>query len=159
MLIKRCLFVNTRIHGIKSNNKDIPYLAVPSMEFHSNISKHHSLPNLATALTSILYLAVEETLYHVNIPGDIVKTLSKQSHNYFNSAYPIFTQKKKAKLQQHQKVHRWNRRVCQRTLLPLKCTHNKTLSLSPRLPTVRIYLTPTQKHIYTENLLTFCYFT
>ncbi|AFS28202.1 hypothetical protein [Chlamydia psittaci] len=93
VLIKRCLFVNTRIHGIKSNNKDIPYLAVPSMEFHSNISKHHSLPNLATTLTSILYLAVEETLYHVNIPGDIVKTLSKQSHNYFSSAYPIFTPK------------------------------------------------------------------
>ncbi|EPJ32959.1 hypothetical protein CP061683_1001 [Chlamydia psittaci 06-1683] len=36
---------------------------------------------------------MEETLYHVNIPGDIVKTLSKQSHNYFSSAYPIFTPK------------------------------------------------------------------
>lgn len=89
VLIKRCLFVNTRIHGVKANNKEIPYLAVPSLEYHSNINKQGSLPNLATALTSILYLAVEESLYHVNIPGDIVKALSKQSHTYFSSAYPI----------------------------------------------------------------------
>ncbi|BAE81136.1 conserved hypothetical protein [Chlamydia felis Fe/C-56] len=89
VLIKRCLFVNTRLHGIKSNNKEIPYLAVPSLEFHSNVSKNKSLPNLATALTSILYLAVEESLYHVNVPGDIVKALSNQSHTYFNSAYPV----------------------------------------------------------------------
>ncbi|WP_348662789.1 hypothetical protein [Chlamydia vaughanii] len=89
VLVKRCLFINTRIHGIKSNNKEITYLAVPSLEFHSNINKQGSLPNLSTAITSLLYLAVEESLYHVNIPGDIVKPLSKQSHTYFSSSYPI----------------------------------------------------------------------
>ncbi|AHK63284.1 hypothetical protein [Chlamydia avium] len=89
VLIKRCLFINTRIHGIKQNNKEITYLPVPSLEFHSNVSKHNPLPDLSTALTSLLYLAVEESLCHVNLSGDVVQSLSQQAHTYFTSSYPI----------------------------------------------------------------------
>ncbi|WP_407365611.1 hypothetical protein [Chlamydia pecorum] len=85
ILIKRCIFVNTRIHG-RSQNKDFSPLAVPSLEFQST----KTLPTPSIALSSLLYLAVEESLYHLRLPGDIVKPLAQQSREYFYSTYPGF---------------------------------------------------------------------
>ncbi|WP_201457015.1 hypothetical protein [Chlamydia sp. 17-3921] len=87
ILVKRCIFVNTRVHGLRSHNKDFSPLAVPSLEFHGTKSSSVTLPTLSTALASLLYLAVEESLYHLNLPGDIVKPLSQQAREHFHSTY------------------------------------------------------------------------
>ncbi|EPP34311.1 hypothetical protein CP10139811_0246 [Chlamydia ibidis] len=90
VFIKRCLFTNARVHNAKSSDKEISVCAIPSMEFHSNLTKQIALPNLGTAITSLLYLSVEEGLYHANLPSDIVRPLSKQAHLFFISSRPNF---------------------------------------------------------------------
>ncbi|AAD18286.1 hypothetical protein CpB0134 [Chlamydia pneumoniae TW-183] len=90
VLIRRCLFLNTRLYGLRANHKDIPHLSVPSLEFHSHTSSAKELPKLSEALPSLLYLALEESLYHLNLPGDIIKPLSQQAHKHFYSSYPQF---------------------------------------------------------------------
>ncbi|ANG65731.1 hypothetical protein [Chlamydia gallinacea] len=103
VLIKRCLFVNTRIHGLKSNNKEVTHFAVPSLEFHSTINKQNSLPDLSSAFAFLLYLAVEESLCHANLPGDIVQPLSQQAHTYFTSSYPMLKDYKTPEIAGNQK--------------------------------------------------------
>ncbi|SPN73295.1 hypothetical protein C10C_0110 [Chlamydia serpentis] len=90
VLIRKCLLLNTRLYGLRTNHKDIPHLSVPTLEFHSHNSFSKEHPNLSIALRSLLYLALEESLYHLNLPGDIVKPLSQQAHKYFYSTYPGF---------------------------------------------------------------------
>lgn len=89
ILIKRCLFINTRLYTPKSSHQDSSCIAIPSLEFHGVLNKHVALPNLSTALVSLLYLAMEESLYHANIPGDIVNSLSEEAHSYFSSSCPL----------------------------------------------------------------------
>lgn len=81
--IKECLFEHTRIHGLRTN-KEVPLTRVPFMTFYGN---PYLLPSFDVAIQLLLYLAVEESLYLANLPGDIVKPLSKQAHNYFSSAH------------------------------------------------------------------------
>ncbi|ANH78912.1 hypothetical protein Cs308_0742 [Candidatus Chlamydia sanziniae] len=90
VLIRRCVFINTRVHGTRANQKDVPPLSVPSLEFYSIVNASQGLPKFSTALPLLLYLAVEESLYHLNLPGDIIKRISQQAHEYFYSAYPGF---------------------------------------------------------------------
>lgn len=85
ILIRRCQFINTRIQGFKSNQKDFPVFVLPMLEFRCNTHNPH-LPSLDTAIKSLLYLAVEESIYQANLPGDIVKPLSKLARGYFISA-------------------------------------------------------------------------
>lgn len=83
IFVRSCIFVNPRIYGIKMNHKDLGVQVIPSLEF-----KGHNMmrPNLTNTIRFLLYLSVEEGLFHAGLPADVVKSLSKEAHSCFHSS-------------------------------------------------------------------------
>lgn len=83
IFVRSCVFVHPRVYGMKMNHKDLGVQVIPSLEF-----KGHNMmrPNLTNTIRFLLYLSVEEGLFHAGLPADVIKPLSKEAHSCFHSS-------------------------------------------------------------------------
>lgn len=83
IFVRSCVFVHPRVYGVKMNHKDFGIQTIPSLEFRGqNIAR----PNLINTIRFLLYLSVEEGLFHAGLPADVVNSLSKDAHTCFSSS-------------------------------------------------------------------------
>lgn len=86
VIIKRCIFVKPKAIGIKNT----PYTTIPSLEFYNNSYQSGTIPTLSQALLSLLYLSVEESMFHLNILEEDNPKIASLSRSFFESSNLTF---------------------------------------------------------------------